>query len=147
MQTTTQRKINPYRFTSDMEHELLEDETFQNVKDMCLVFINVGEEQFKSVYDKEEALVAYEFCLKKIDDLANIKNVFEIKMNDTPFTYIGHAMDMITVSDRLENLNTSTFYFELGTQINLTTELLMFCLTTIERMLLAYEGDTHDDND
>lgn len=134
--------ITPYKYISELQMEQVEDDVFSDIKDMCLLFVMLGDKKFKKKSIEPAMLYnSYGFINKKINDVSKIKDTFNLaSVAAMPFTNIGHDLDLVTVASDVTGYGPKTLYYNLATNVDYTLDSLMFQKVILQRMIKLYEG-------
>ncbi len=133
-QNTKETKISPYQYVSELIDEQIDDEAIKYIRELCLDFVMYPGE-FPELYKPGDVFMSYKFIQEKLKELSNFKESLGLSTVYSPFTHIGHGLDMITVQDSLDSFTSRSVFYEVSLQIDMLLDSLSFYEKILEKII------------
>ena len=128
------KKIDPYKFITELTDETSKDEYFHSIKSACNLYLT-SPEKVKENFDRKPIEDAISFITREYIKLDELKEALELKDAQFLFSHIGHSMDLLTCIGEIGELDAKSIQYQLGIQVSALKDNLGFCVRVMNLVL------------
>ena len=133
--------IDPYQPVSNLDIEYVEDQIIKEIQTLTNYYLQSGFEIYSSHYSKDDILVAYNFLVKKGNELDELRENFGLSNSPSLFTRIGHGLDLCTIIEDVRNYDKRSIIYNLHNDIESGIDIISTLFNIVNKIMSEYPED------